>query len=112
MKEVQKCVGRRSHPPRLLRASEEFEAGWLIVQVQWYHYEKEHDRSNPSTRAYRLKPEKKWIVVNALLFIKGLGFETDPQQRSLRSGSTDLKHFSMDSHNSIMNCMASPSAAA
>jgi hypothetical protein len=67
VKEVQKCVGRNAHPPRLLRASEEFEAGWLIVQVQWYHYEKEHDRSNPSTRAYRLKPEKKWIVVNALL---------------------------------------------
>jgi hypothetical protein len=89
----------------MVHAAESFEVGWLVVQVTWYHYEEVHNRTKPATRAYRLKSEKKWVVVNSLLFIKGLHFEKDPQGRALRSGSTDLNHFSMDGHNTVMNCM-------
>ena len=60
-------------------ASELFEAGWWIVEIQWYK------REEGSTRNYKLLPRsKRWLTVQAIIRIDGLRFEGG---RDPRSGS-------------------------
>ena len=70
---------------RLVHATSVFEEGWLIVQAQYYKLEQ------VSERGYRLLPEKRYLVVNSLVRLKGLEFsrtQGGPQQRSLRGCAT------------------------
>jgi hypothetical protein len=62
-----------------------FEEGWLIVQVQYYKLEQ------VSERGYRLILEKRYLVVNTMIRLKGLVFsrtQGGPQQRELRTTAT------------------------
>ena len=70
-----------------------------------------------SERGYRLLPEKKYLVVNAMVRLKGLAFnrtQGGPQQRALRTSATGpaaaarkqgvggLSFLSEDMHNTIL----------
>ena len=93
---------------REIKAGDMFEAGWLVVKVQWYHYEPTQNRG--ALRAYRLKEAKVTIAVNPLLRILGISFEVGAAGpgglRSLRSGADSIKLLGGDTHNSILNCIA------
>ena len=88
-----------------------FEAGWLVVKVQWYTYEPNCNRDGH--RAYSLVPGEKSITVNPLLRILGIQFEVGAAgrggQRQLRSGAQLIQLLSSDTHNSILNCIADSS---
>ena len=43
-----------------------YKEGWLIVQCQYYKLEQ------VSERGYRLLPEKRYLVVNTMIRLKGL----------------------------------------
>ena len=102
-------------PSRLVHATSVFEEGWLIVQVQYYKLEQ------VSERGYRLLPEKRYLVVNTMIRLKGLAFvrsQGGPQQRELRTTATGpaaaarkegvggLSFFSEDMHNMCMSACA------
>jgi hypothetical protein len=91
-----------------IRAGDQFEAGWLVVKVQWYEYHPEGNKG--LQRAYKLRPGEKTIVVNPLLRIFGIKFEVgaagEGGQRQLRSGSEAFSFLGSDAHNSIVNCIA------
>ena len=94
-----------------VNTGDQFEAGWLVVKVQWYKYEEENNTA--LTRAYRLMPGERVIPVSVLLRLVGLRFDdgpAGPQQRTLRSGSTACKHLGSDTLNVIMNCMSEQNA--
>ena len=79
-----------------------------------------------SERGYRLLPEKRYLVVNSLVRLKGLKFsrtQGGPQQRSLRDSATGpaatarkqgvggLSFFSEDMHNTVLGaCEAADEA--
>ena len=94
-----------------MHATSVFEEGWLIAEAQWYKLEQ------VSERGYRLLPEKRYIVVNAMVRLKGLAFnrtQGGPQQRTLRTTATGpaaaarkegvggLSFLSEDMHNTIL----------
>jgi hypothetical protein len=98
-------------PSRLVHASAVFEEGWLIVQVQYYKLEQ------VSERGYRRVPGTRYMVVNAMIRLKGLAFnrtQGGPQGRTLRLTATgpaaaarkegvgDLSFFSEDMHNTCL----------
>ena len=99
-------------PSNLVHATSVFEEGWLIVPAQYYKLEQ------VSERGYRLLPEKRFLVVNALIRLKGLAFhrtQGGPQQRDLRTTATGpaaaarkagvggLSFLSEDMHNTILD---------
>ena len=132
-------------PSRLVHATSVFEEGWLIVQAQYYKLEQvdplaahrtHHTApispcvaplSQVSERGYRLLPEKRYLVVNSLVRLKGLEFsrtQGGPQQRSLRGSATGpaaaarkqgvggLSFFSEDMHNTVLGaCEAADEAS-
>ena len=74
-----------------------------------------------SERGYRLLPEKRYLVVNTMIRLKGLSFirtQGGPQQRELRTTATGpaaaarregmggLSFFSEDMHNMCMSACA------
>jgi hypothetical protein len=102
-------------PARLVHASSVFAEGWLIVQVQYYKLEQ------VSERGYRLILEKRYLVVNTMIRLKGLVFsrtQGGPQQRELRTTATGpaaaarkegvggLSFFSEDMHNTCLSACA------
>ena len=65
----------QEQPPRCrsdleISAGDLFEAGWLVVKVQWYRYAPTHNKG--LQRAYSLLPGEKTIAVNPLLRILGV----------------------------------------
>ena len=87
------------------------QAGWFVVEAQWYSLQLE------SRRGYKLEPKKELLIVNTMLRLKGLSFESStkgPQQRDLRPRSTGryaqmgcraqggLFFLSEDTHNVIL----------
>lgn len=52
----------------MVHAGDEYEEGWLVVEAQWY------DLVQRSERGYRLLPDKKLIVVNAIVRLSGIQF--------------------------------------
>ena len=56
-------------PSDMALATDVLEEGWLIVPVKWYKLE-DKDR-----RGYKLLPEVRHIVVNAMIRLGGLHFE-------------------------------------
>ena len=79
-----------------------------------------------SERGYRLLPEKRFIVVNAMVRLKGLAFnrtQGGPQQRTLRTTATGpaaaarkegvggLSFLSEDMHNTILGTCERADAA-
>ena len=104
----------------LIHAGSEFEEGWLIVKCQYYKLEQ------VSERGYRLLPAIKYLVVNAMVRISGLGFiraQGGPQQRNLRTTATGphaearrqgvggLSFLSEDMHNTILGTCERADAA-
>jgi hypothetical protein len=91
-----------------ISAGDLFEAGWLVVKVQWYQYKPTYNRA--TQRAYGLKPDVMTVTVNPLLRILGIRFEVgaagEGGQRTLRSGAQSIQLLSSDTHNSILNCIA------
>jgi hypothetical protein len=66
----------------MAHASDVFEQGWLVVKAQFYKYEP--DAKHPKGwRGYSLLPEERWLVVNAMLRLKGIKYESEPR-RALR----------------------------
>ena len=56
---------------RQAHATDLFEAGWWIVEVEWYEYQE-----STSPRKYKLlKGSKRWLAVNALVRVGRLAFE-------------------------------------
>ena len=97
-------------PSNLVHTGSEFEEGWLIVKCQYYKLEQ------VSERGYRLLPVIRYLVVNAMVRLAGLGFvrtQGGPQQRNLRTTATGpaaaarkegvggLSFLSEDMHNTI-----------
>ena len=77
-------------------ATDLFEAGWWIVEIEWYKYEE-----GTSPRKYKLLPgSKRWLAVNALIRVGGLAFEGG--QRESRAG---LKVLSDPSREIIEDCV-------
>ena len=82
---IRLCGQAFAAPSNLIHAGIEFEEGWLIVQAQYYKLEQ------TSERGYRLLPEKKYFVVNALIRLTGIEFcrtQGGPQQRDFRTTAT------------------------
>lgn len=74
-------------PQDMLCCGQEFEAGWFVVEAQWYKLEK------PRLRGYKLQPEKTFILVNAMVRLSNLKFSGSrggPQHRELRSGGMEF----------------------
>jgi hypothetical protein len=96
----------------MVYAGQRYEEGWLVVPAQWYALRQK------SERGYELLPEKVWILVNAIIRLKGLAFranQSGPQQRQLRSNATGpygmqrtrgpgLSFLDEDTHNRILAC--------
>lgn len=53
----------------IVHATDEFEKGWEVVEAQYYSLEQE------SPRGYRLLRDKRYIVVNHMVRLKGISFE-------------------------------------
>lgn len=94
-------------PSSLVHAGDEYEEGWLVVEAQYYDIEQR------SPRGFKLLPQKKLLVVNALVRLKGLQF--DRSRRSCAMGTRafhgepietrgrgGLEILSEDYHNEIM----------
>ena len=74
---------------RQARATELFEEGWWIVEIQWYK------REPDSTQKYKLLPNStRWLAVGAIIRVDGLKFEGTGGGR--RSGVCVLSASSRD----------------
>lgn len=85
-------------PSDMALATDVFEEGWLIVPVKWYKLE-DKDR-----RGYKLLPEVRHIVVNAMIRLGGLHFEGSqggPQGRTFRRGD-GLSFLGLDAKNLLI----------
>ena len=60
-------------PASMALATDVFEEGYLIVKVKWY------ELVDKERRGYRLLPEARHIVVNAMIFLPGLEFGGSPR---------------------------------
>jgi|EP00966_Prymnesium_polylepis_P057342 hypothetical protein len=102
-------------PSELVHAGSVFEEGWLIAQGQFYKLEQ------TSERGYRLLPQKRYFVVNAMIRLAGISFsrtQGGPQNRELRTTATGpaaaarkegvggLSFLSEDMHNMILAASA------
>jgi len=52
-----------------VHATDEFEKGWTVVEAQYYSLEQE------SPRGYRLLRDKRYVLVNHMVRLKGIAFE-------------------------------------
>lgn len=85
-------------PEDMIFAGQQFEAGWIVVEAQWYKLEK------PSLRGYKLLSERTFILVNAMVRLSNLKFagsRSGPQHRELRSGGMDF--LGDDEHHAILD---------
>ena len=58
-------------------ATELFEAGWWIVQIEWYK------REPGSIWNYKVEPKsRRWLAVNAIVRVDGIAFEGGRASRS------------------------------
>lgn len=78
-------------PEDMVHATDQFEAGWLVVRGQWY------SMVQRSQRAYRLLPEIKLVVVMTMIRLLDISFAGGGRQA--RSG---LFNLSEDEHNRIL----------
>ena len=73
----------KPHGSWLAHATDLFEEGWWIVEIQWY--ERVEQGKDASARKYKLLPDsKRLLAVNALIRVGGLEFEGG--QRVPKSG--------------------------
>jgi hypothetical protein len=83
-------------PENLVHATDVFEAGWLVVRVQWYSLKQ------ISQRGYVLLPEERIVPVNAIVRLLGLKFSNSysagRETRSATTAGSSLHFFDEDSH--------------
>jgi hypothetical protein len=86
-------------PEQLVHATDVFEAGWLVVRVQWY------ELKQVSQRGYVLKREERIVPVNAIVRLLGLAFSNSysaaRETRSATAAGSSLHFFDEDSHNLV-----------
>ena len=86
-------------PEQLVHATDVFEAGWLVVPVQWYALEQ------VSQRGYVLLREERIVPVNAIVRLLGLSFSNSysagRQTRSATAAVSSLHFFDENSHNLV-----------
>ena len=73
----------------------------MQVPIQWYEV------ADKGRRGYKLVKETRYIVVNAMIRLSGLRFESTqrgPQARSFRSGA-GLSFLSLEAQNLISECV-------
>jgi hypothetical protein len=80
-----------------VHASDQFEAGWLVVTAQWFQL------LMTSPRCYKLQTVERTLVVNEMIRLSGLKFEK-VQRASPRLGNS-LYFLSEDTHNMIEACV-------
>ena len=56
-------------PESQVHASDQFEAGWLVVKAQWF------ELVTTSPRCYKLAAEERLLVVNEMIRLAGLKFD-------------------------------------
>ena len=80
-----------------MHATDQFEAGWLVVKAQWFELVTE------SPRCYKLGKEERLLVVNEMIRLPGLKFDK-VIKKSPRLGES-MFYFSEDSHNMLEGCV-------
>ena len=68
-------------PESQVHASDQFEAGWLVVKAQWF------ELVTTSPRCYKLAAEERLLVVNEMIRLAGLKFDK-VVKRSPRLGAS------------------------
>lgn len=90
-----------------------YRKGWIVAPGRWYELRQR------SERGYELQPEEVLLVVNHMIFLKGLSFRNSQsglQGRTLRPNpggpnaagrarGSGLSFFSEDSHNLILDAL-------
>ena len=96
-----------------LFSGQQYRKGWIVAPGRWYKLRQR------SERGYELLSEEVLLVVNHMVFLKGLGFassQSGPQERTLRPNpggphaaqrakGSGLSFFSEDSHNVILDAL-------
>jgi len=100
-------------------SGQQYRKGWIVAPGRWYKLKQR------SERGYELLPEEVLLVVNHMIFLKGLSFtgsQSGPQGRELRPNpggpiaagrakGSGLSFFSEDSHNMILDALGINDAA-
>ena len=82
---------------QVLHASDQFEAGWLVVKARWF------ELVTTSPRCYKLSSQERVLVVNAIIRLNGIKFDK-VVKRSPRLG--DSQYFlGEDTNNLIEACV-------
>ena len=64
----------------MAHASDVFQEGWLIVKAKFYKYQP--DAKHPKGwRGYSLQPEERLLIVNSMLRLKDIKFESQPRRQ-------------------------------
>lgn len=86
-------------PEDIVHATDTFEAGWLVVRVNWY------ELVQSSQRAYILRPTERIIPVNSIVRMLGIQFSNSysagRKTRSATAAGSTLHFFDEDSHNLV-----------
>ena len=84
-------------PESQVHASDQFEAGWLVVKARWFQI------TTVSPRCYKLQTVDRLLVVSEMIRLSNIKFEK-VVKRSPRLG--DSQYFlSEDTHNMIESCV-------
>ena len=84
-------------PESQVKATDRFEAGWLVADAQWLEI------VGQSPRSYKLHPEKRTLVVNEMIRLSTIKWDK-VDKRSPRLGQT-LYYLGEDTHNMIEACV-------
>ena len=82
-----------------MHATDRFEAGWLVVNCQWF------ELLTTSSRCYKLLKEERLLIVSEMIRLPHLRFEK-VVKHSPRLGGGDTMYFlDEDAHNVIEGCV-------
>ena len=91
-------IGRAFPVPEIqVHASDQFEAGWLVVKARWFEI------VTTSPRCYRLQWVERLLVVNEMIRLPGLKF--DKTVRSSPRLGHALFYLGEDMHNLLEGCV-------
>lgn len=80
-----------------MHATDQFEAGWLVVKARWY------ELVTTSPRCYKLSKIERTLVVNHMIRLSSIKFDK-VVKKSPRLGDS-LYLLGEDSHNMIEGCL-------
>ena len=83
-------------PEYMAHSTDELEEGWLVVRGRWYSLVQK------SPRGYKLLPEEKLVLVNAMIRLPNVIFAGGAVGKAPRASRSGLHVLEDDMHNLLM----------